>query len=253
MNRIILIIVCFLSFSFSSSAHIYSATWPTDTDFTLENNLKLAAFELHLQQTYSGAGLERAGLEFEVFKKAMIGYYNLKGNQLVSPSKSVLSVIDFTKSSKDKRLYIIDLKSKKVLYNTLVAHGKNTGDEFARKFSNAPNSYMSSAGFYVTNNTYVGKHGLSLRISGLDEGYNTNALARAVVIHGADYVSEKFIRQTGRLGRSLGCPALPLEQTKDIIQTIAGQTALYIHAPIKAYSSKFLNQGAALERFLRQA
>jgi hypothetical protein len=252
MYRTILTLLLLVSFAFSAPAapNPFLRTLPPERD--LDSNLKNAAFELYLEQTYSGAGLQRAGLKFEVFKNAMIGYYNLQKSQVVSTAKPILSVIDFTKSSKDKRLWIIDLKSKKVLYNSHVAHGRNTGDEFARKFSNAPNSYMSSAGFYVTREKYIGKHGLSLRIDGMDPGFNTNAMARAVVIHGANYVSEAFIKQTGRLGRSLGCPALPVELTKDIINTIAGNTAIYIHTSLPEYRSNHLNPATAMERFFLQ-
>ena len=242
-----------VSLSVTTPASHFHPIWPDGTDFTLNHNLKNAAFELHLQQTYTGAGLQRSGLSFDVFKKAMIGYYNLQDKKAISAAKPVLSVIDFTKSSKDKRLWIIDLKSKKVLYNTLVAHGRNTGGEFARKFSNIPNSFMSSAGFYVTRNTYQGKHGLSLRIDGVDTGFNCNARARAVVIHGAKYVSEAFIKQYGRLGRSLGCPALPVELTKDIIHAIKESTALYIHASLPDYTSDYLNPSTAMERFFLHA
>lgn len=252
MYRTILTLLLFISLPFSTPASHNPFLRNSADEFNLNSNLKGAAFELHLEQTYSGAGLQRAGLKFEVFKNAMIGYYNLQKAQALSPAKPILSVIDFTKSSKDKRLWIIDLKSKKVLYNSHVAHGRNTGDEFARKFSNAPNSYMSSAGFYVARETYFGKHGLSLRIDGMDPGFNTNARARAVVIHGANYVSEAFIKQTGRLGRSLGCPALPVELTKDIITTIAGNTALYIHTALADYRSNHLNPATAMERFFLQ-
>ncbi|CAN5897011.1 hypothetical protein BH24BAC1_BH24BAC1_01740 [soil metagenome] len=253
MYRTILPFLLLVSFSFSAPASPYSFL-PDDPDkVSAESNLKSTAFHHFLEQTYSGAGLQRAGLNFEVFKHAMIGYYNLQKSQGLSPAKQILSVIDFTKSSKDKRLWIIDLKAKKVLYNSHVAHGRNTGDEFANKFSNAPNSFMSSAGFYVTRGTYFGKHGLSLRIDGVDPGFNTNAMARAVVIHGANYVSEAFIKQTGRLGRSLGCPALPMELSKEIINTIAGNTALYIHTSLKEYRSNHLNPTTAMERFFLQS
>jgi hypothetical protein len=253
MYRTFLTLLLLVSLSVSTPASHHNSPWNNKEGFSLDQNLRNAAFELHLEQTYSGAGLQRAGLTFEVFKNAMIGYYNLQKSNVLSPTKSVISVIDFTKSSKDKRLWIIDLKSKKVLYNSLVAHGRNTGDEFARKFSNAPNSNMSSAGFYITRNTYIGKHGLSLRIDGLDAGFNTNAMTRAVVIHGADYVSEAFVKRHGRLGRSLGCPALPMELTKSIINTIEGSTALYIHAPLSGYRSTYLNPATAMERFFLQA
>jgi hypothetical protein len=253
MYRTISILLLSFSLTYAASAAHYNPFRQFESFFSLENQLKQVVFDLHLEQTYSGAGLKRAGLNFEVFRNAMIGYYNLQKTNSLSQAKSVISVVDFTKSSKDKRLWIIDLKSKKVLYNTHVAHGKNTGDDFATKFSNTPNSLMSSAGFYLTRETYFGKHGLSLRIDGLDVGYNSNAMARAVVIHGANYVSEDFIKQHGRLGRSFGCPALPMELSKEIIHTIKEKTAFYIHTSLPDYRSNYLNPATAMELFFLQA
>jgi hypothetical protein len=107
----------------------------------------------------------------------------------------------------------------------------------AENFSNIPGSFASSPGFYSTGQTYVGKHGLSLILDGLEKGINDKARDRAIVMHGADYVSSDFIRKYGRLGRSFGCPAVPTELSKDIIQKIKGGSCLYIHAPIESYSS----------------
>ena len=134
-------------------------------------------------------------------------------------------------SSNTKRLWIIDLSTNTVLYNSLVAHGRNTGNEFATAFSNASESYKSSLGFYATGEVYQGKHGLSLRLDGLEQGVNDNARARAVVMHGADYVAESFIKNNSRLGRSLGCPAIPMNMTKEIINTIKDKSCLYIYHP----------------------
>ncbi|MCC9137992.1 murein L,D-transpeptidase catalytic domain family protein [Pontibacter silvestris] len=210
---------------------------------------KQAAFNDHVLDIYNSADLQRKGLSFDVFQKALIGFHNFKKNNLISPSKSVITVVDFTKSSSQKRLWTIDLHSKKVLFNTLVAHGRNTGGDKAVKFSNQPNSFMSSVGFYLTNQTYYGKHGLSLRLSGMDDKYNSNALPRAIVIHGADYVSEAFVKRNGRLGRSLGCPALPQEVSKDVINAIKDKTVLYIHGAEKNYTSNYLNPATAVDAF----
>ena len=165
----------------------------------------------------------------DVFAKAFQGYQKLKAQGSVS--KDIVTVIDFTQSSNTKRLWVIDLAANKILFHSLVAHGRNTGNEFAKKFSNVGESYMSSLGFYATGEIYHGKHGLSLRLDGLQKQLNGNARNRAIVMHGADYVSEQFIKQHSRLGRSLGCPALPRELTPEIIKMIAGKSLLFIYHP----------------------
>jgi hypothetical protein len=215
-----------------------------------EKTERISAFELNMSNTYTGAHLKDAGLDYEVFHKALVGYYNLKRAQApVQVKKSVLSIIDFSKASTENRLWIIDLKSKKLLYKTLVAHGKNSGENFARRFSNTPQSEMSSLGFYVTGPTYQGKHGLSLKINGVDPGFNTNASQRAVVVHGAEYVSNNFVKQYGRLGRSQGCPALPVAETPAIINTIKNNSCLFIYAAEQKYTSPYLNLEPALANF----
>jgi len=172
---------------------------------------------------------------FDVFSKALAGFNSLKAKGVIK--KDLLTVIDFSKSSNTKRLWIIDMATNTVLYNTLVAHGRNSGDEFASAFSNAASSYMSSLGFYATGELYNGKHGASLRLDGLEQGINSNARARAVVMHAADYVSEGFIKAHKRLGRSQGCPALPNELNKEVINLIKGKSCLFIYHPSKNYAS----------------
>ena len=204
-------------------------------------------FKDHVEDIYDDADLKGKGLSLPVFQKAYIGFLNLKQRQLISPSKSILTVVDFTKPSSEKRMWVIDLNKNKVLYKTLVAHGRNTGNVTAEKFSNKPNSFMSSLGFYITDKTYFGKHGLSLKLDGLDKGFNTNARERAIVIHGADYATKDFIKQHGRLGRSLGCPALPTDISKEVIETIKNETVLYVHSNDKAYKSDYLDMKLAVE------
>lgn len=233
------------------------------TTYTLEDNAlavahktaavtfseKQMAFDDYALEVYNDASLKRAGLSFDVFQKAFVGYHNFRQQQLIAPSNSVLTVIDFAKPSREKRLWIINLQSKKLLYNTLVAHGRNTGEDKALKFSNQPNSFMSSIGFYLTDKTYFGKHGLSLRLNGMDTKYNSNAMERAIVVHGADYVSDAFVKQYGRLGRSLGCPALPQEVSKDVINLIKDNSCLYINGSDRSYTSDYLNANNAVEAF----
>jgi len=199
-------------------------------------------FENHIGDIYNSAGLEKAGLSREVFEKAVTGYYNIK-----SVKVPVLSVIDFTKKSTDKRLWVINMVNGKLLFNTLVAHGKNTGEQYAEHFSNMPSSNMSSLGFYLTGETYIGKHGKSLALDGLEQGFNDRARERAVVMHSADYVSQDYIDKTGRLGRSWGCPALPPQYAEKIINTTANGSCLFIYYPDKKYeqAAKFLDYKAA--------
>lgn len=210
---------------------------------------KQVAFNDYTLEVYNNADLKKAGLSFIVFQKAFVGFHNFKKQHLISPAKSILTVIDFAKPSREKRLWIIDLQSEKLLFNTLVAHGRNTGDDKALKFSNQPNSFMSSIGFYLTDNTYFGKHGLSLRLNGMDGKYNSNARERAIVMHGADYVSAAFVKQYGRLGRSLGCPAVPEEVSGEVINAIKDNTCLYINGADANYTSNFLNATSAVEAF----
>lgn len=172
---------------------------------------------------------------FDIFRKGLVGYYNLL-NQGKVGNKNLISMIDFTLPSDQKRLWIIDLAAKKVLFNDLVAHGRNSGNILAENFSNVPDSHMSSQGFYVTGNTYTGKHGLSLRLNGMENGINHNAFDRAIVMHGADYVSEDFIKTYGRLGRSYGCPSVSNEISKEVINTIKDNTCLFIYSPASKYN-----------------
>ncbi|HMP99067.1 MAG TPA: murein L,D-transpeptidase catalytic domain family protein [Cyclobacteriaceae bacterium] len=168
----------------------------------------------------------------EIFERVLSAYEQLNNQKDIKPT---ITIIDFTKASTEKRLWTIDLKNQKLLYHTWVVHGQNTGDNYAHKFSNRHGSHQSSLGFYITGKTYVGKHGLSLKLHGLEPGINDQAEARAVVMHGADYVSERFIKRVGRLGRSHGCPAIPMELHRELIQTLADGTLLFIYYPDTNY------------------
>ena len=168
---------------------------------------------------------------FECFNTALNGFHLLK--EKGSVEKNILTLVDFSLSSTKKRMWVIDLDEKVVLFHTLVAHGKNTGEEYANEFSNQAESFKSSVGFYATGEIYNGKHGLSLKLDGLERGLNDNARGRAVVVHGADYVSESFIKQHNRLGRSQGCPALPVEMNEKIINVIKNKSCLFIYHPTK--------------------
>lgn len=177
---------------------------------------------------YEKLNLDESGLSREVFDRAVEGY-----SEMVKAGKAddcgIISIADLSQPSTEKRLYIIDIENHRLLFNTWVAHGKNTGELYARSFSNTPESNQSSLGFYITGVTYEGKHGLSLQLHGMEPGLNDKALDRAIVIHGADYVSEDFIRRTGRLGRSLGCPAVSNELAAPVIETIKGGTLFFVY------------------------
>jgi len=207
-------------------------------------------FDQYIDSSYEEANLAASGLDSAVYRKALVGYYNLKKTNLVSPERQIITIIDFNRKSSQKRLWIVDLEGNKLLFNTLVAHGQGSGGDMATNFSNLENSHQSSLGFYITSETYFGKHGYSMKLEGMDKGFNTNARDRAVVVHGAEYVSQSFIDKTGRLGRSHGCPALPVELTNTIINTIKGQTCLFINGPATKYTSNYLDQEIAVTNFL---
>ena len=200
-------------------------------------------FEQHAAQLYMRLGLGPAGLPLAVFREGLTGYYNLRA----AGGPSVLTLIDFARPSHEKRLWVIDVAAARVRFHTLVAHGKASGADVPVAFSNREGSEMSSLGFYRTApTTYQGKHGLSLQIRGLDPGFNTNAQNRAVVVHGAEYVCPDFVRTHGRLGRSQGCPALPVAETAAIVRAIRGGSVLFLHGPAAAgYRSRWLDVDAA--------
>ncbi|WP_377522553.1 murein L,D-transpeptidase catalytic domain family protein [Pontibacter rugosus] len=214
-------------------------------------NLKLLKFNQVSYNLYAHMKLQDEGLRFEVFDKALTGYYNMKRNGEVA-DKPYITIVDFTKSSNTKRLWVVDVEKKELLFNTYVSHGRNSGQEFAESFSNDNESFMSSIGFYVTENTYYGKHGLSLKLEGLDKGFNTNAKDRCIVMHGAEYATEEFIEQAGRLGRSLGCPAIPMEEHEDIIKVVQGGTAMYVHAAYDQYTSQYLDHMTAMAELVNE-
>lgn len=195
---------------------------------------------------YSTPGL-RNNIDYNVLRKAMTGYYALKNRGMLK-NDGVLTIIDYNQPSVKKRLFVIDMDRNRLLASSLVAHGKNSGQDRAVMFSNVPGSFKSSLGFFVTDRTYQGKHGYSLRLRGLERGINDNALMRNIVMHGADYVSRDFIRKHGRLGRSLGCPALPFSEYRQVIDLIKDGSCLFIYHGDRNYVSRshLLNPGYSL-------
>ena len=183
------------------------------------------------KQIYCDCGLE-GKLDYDVFYRAMTG-----ASMITAPKRDILTIIDFSKPSYEKRFYVIDLKNHKVLFNTLVAHGKNSGEVTCTRFSNKKNSLQSSPGFYLTAESYNGKYGYSMRLDGLEPGINDLARARAIVIHGAFYVCQQYVDDFGYIGRSFGCPALPTNVSKNVIDLIKGGSCLYIHTNNLSYLS----------------
>lgn len=224
-------------------------TIPTATLAKLPESARRAFNQTAFEQKAATlfARLGAADLPYSLLREGLVGFYNVRAAGR-GAGRPVLTLVDFSRPSQQKRLWVIDVAAGRVLFHTLVAHGKASGGDLPVAFSNQEGSEMSSLGFYRTAPaTYVGKHGLSLKLHGLDPGFNTNAENRAVVVHGADYVCEEFVRAHGRLGRSQGCPALPAGQAAAIVQAIKGGSVLYLHGPAQAgYHSRWLDVNGAV-------
>jgi hypothetical protein len=176
-------------------------------------------------------GLDKI-LSFDIFNDAITGYHHTDNKR----KKNILTIIDFSKPSTDERFFVVDMDSRKLLYHCLVAHGKNSGDNYAESFSNESGSLKSSLGFFLTSGTCMGSHGYTLILDGLEKNINDNARSREIVIHGADYVSQEFVRKYGRLGKSWGCPALPQKIVREVIDRISNGSCLFIYGKDPNYS-----------------
>lgn len=196
--------------------------------FGAERNLE----EGYIKKMYSDLNLNQK-VEYTIFRKAYKGYM-----QIPDKREGLLTIVDYTKPSNVERFFVLDLNKRKVAYSTYVTHGKNSGLTSALNFSNNKNSYMSSLGFYMTNDSYVGSNGYSLRLKGLEAGINSNALSRNIVVHGADYAEPDFIERYGFLGRSEGCPAIPTTISRDVIDSIKDRTVLFIIGNDRYYYEK---------------
>ena len=168
-------------------------------------------------------------VNWKAFRQAVAGYYKIDNRK-----REVLTLIDFSRPSTAKRLFVFDMRERKVLFSSVVSHGKNSGDNYATSFSNQNGSYKSSLGFYLTENTYQGGNGYSLILNGLEKGINDKAKERSIVVHGASYANPT-VAASGRLGRSLGCPALPTKLAKPIINTIKDGSVMFIYANNSSY------------------
>jgi hypothetical protein len=233
----------FKNFKYTSPEMNASATEKvTDEDKAPDFNASAAvkkAFEVKMVikqalTLYDSMKLDQSGLNQKAFEYAWRGYHNLLKQGKLKKS-SVLTVCDFTQSSSSKRLYVIDVSHKKLLFNTYVSHGMNSGVEYATSFSNKANSFKSSLGFFITSKTYFGRNGLSLKVRGLEKGYNDLAAKRHIVLHGSDYITPEYLKDNGEMGRSLGCAAMPTVMSPKIIKAIKNGSCLFIYHPTVNY------------------
>jgi hypothetical protein len=190
----------------------------------------LSSEEPDIQKLWRDCSLKDV-VSYDIFNRAILGYRKIDNLK----KKNIITIIDYSKPSTEKRFFVIDIEKRKLLYKSYVAHGKNSGENYAKSFSNESQSLKSPLGFFITAETYSGNNGYSLRIDGLERNINDNARNREIVIHGAEYVSVEFIERYGRLGRSWGCPALPVEVSKEIIDLISDGSCLYIYGKDKSY------------------
>ncbi|MES2374692.1 MAG: murein L,D-transpeptidase catalytic domain family protein [Bacteroidota bacterium] len=233
------LLVC-MSLSFTSSKTNASSTVVATTATTTTNSMVAEKMPLFDSLELGALGLSRQAFEF-----ALTGYNTLLNAGRIKKN-NLLSILDFSLPSGKKRLFVIDITTGELVFNTYAAHGRNSGTSVATKFSNKTNSYQSSLGFYITGDTYNGKHGMSLRLEGEEKGINDNALARGIVMHSASYVDEEIVARQGYIGRSQGCPALPGNIYKDVIEKIKNGSCLFLYSPDKYYTShsKILNDKA---------
>ena len=210
--------------------------------FDLPGNKPPLVFNEDAVTLYTEMELSDYGLSQDAFMFALKDYNKLTERGRIN-KPGILTICDFSQSSRKKRLYIIDLENKKLLINTYVAHGRNSGTTYATRFSNKASSHQSSLGFYKTRLTYHGEHGLSLALEGLEKGINDKAMRRHIVIHGSDYVGENYLKRSPYMGRSFGCPAVPRAEAKEIISLIKDGSCLFIYHPGPGYrkGSKLLN------------
>lgn len=233
-----LLFLLHLPFVFAKNKPVEISSLPVKMESNLPADSVLMMAKIKIQATasslYDSLRLNLMGLSQQAFEYAMQGFNYLLQNGQLNNGK-VISIVDFSQPSSKKRLFVIDLDKQKVVFNTYVAHGKNSGTASATQFSNRPESLESSLGFYETSNTYIGDNGYSLRLEGLESGINDNAARRAIVMHGAAYVNEGLANSRGYIGRSWGCPAVPENLHKPIIDKIKNGTCLFIYSPDKSY------------------
>lgn len=226
-------LVILLQWSFTP---VYTTVYPVNAHDRDSTEHPIAFSFRNSMEIYDSLHLEDRGLSRMVFRTAMKGMEKLQKSGRLR--ENVISIIDFSQPSTSKRLYVIDLDNAELLCNTWVAHGMKSGKTMAQVFSNKPSSNKSSLGFYVTGDAYEGSNGYSLKLEGMEKGINDYAFRRAIVLHGADYVSEQWIASQGYIGRSKGCPAVPLDVCQPLIDEIKGGTCLFIYHPTSTYRVK---------------
>ena len=232
------LVACMLHLPFAfSGTKVFSISKKNTTNSTLLSGNAVSSAKM-----YDSLKLNISGLSEQAFSYAVKGYEYLKSKGKID-NDNILSIVDFSRPSSQKRLFVIDLKSFKILFNTYVAHGQKSGTAMATQFSNIPESLQSSLGFYTTSSTYNGKNGYSMHLKGMENGINDKAEERAIVMHGAPYINENIIHDRGYIGRSWGCPAVPQKLNKPIIDKIKNGSCLFIFSENRRYlhSSKILN------------
>lgn len=237
LKRATVFLITIVSIHFAIAVNPGNGNFPDDTD----NNQKGVSQQVstvqpgQIEDLYNSIQSNSSLPSLAVFERAMIGYSKLALGNESSEKSHLLSIVDYSLSANEKRFWIIDLKARTVLFHELVAHGMGTGEEYATAFSNQPQSHQSSLGFFKTGVIYDGRHEMSLKLHGLESGINDNAYERGIVIHGADYVSEDFIQNNGRLGRSHGCPAVRQDVKRELISTIADGSIFFAYYPSSDY------------------
>ncbi len=241
VNKVYLYFFAIVGFMFHLP-FAFSGTKVFSFNATNANKSTTATLNSSSTKIYDSLKLNLSGLSQQAFNCAIKGFEYLKIKGKIG-NDNILSIVDFSRPSSQKRLFVIDLKNFKVLFNTYVAHGQGSGKVMATQFSNVPESYQSSLGFYTTSSTYNGKNGYSMHLEGMENGINDKAEERAIVMHGARYVNENLIHARGFIGRSWGCPAVSEKLNKPIIDKIKNGSCLFIYSENNSYlkSSKILN------------
>ena len=231
MLRILLVFSAFLGIWARANTILFT---PVREEISIKEDLRLLYFEEHVMDLYESIGLADYGLGFDAFDFGLTGYYNLRQQGHLN-DQELLTIIDFTKSSTERRFYMIDLAERKVIYHELCSHGVKSGEEYATSFSNKHNSRQSSIGFFVTAETYYGAKGFSLKLDGFDPGYNDNARGRGVVLHRAQYAYWLKKEQSGRIGKTYGCPAVPYSVYRNVIKKLGPGSCIFAYYDDELY------------------
>jgi hypothetical protein len=234
----VLLLVSVQSFAKNTTDGLPDKNFPS----LLSNSANSPVIKKVADSIYDLISLGEYGLEKEVFFNAYKGYSYLLNKGLLRKT-NLLTICDYSQSSNNKRLYVVDLLNSRLLFNTYVSHGRNSGNEFATSFSNYDNSNKSSQGFLVTSSVYSGKAGMSMQFDGMEQGINDRVKSRSIVLHGSRFVNENIMNTRGTIGKSLGCPAVPYGIHTRIIDAIKGGSCFFINSSDSWYaqSSRILN------------